>query len=225
MAYQKFHTAALAALLLLPLAAGAQSLPAKVASIEEITPKGWTTGIATGDLNKDGVDDVALITIPDFEKGIFRRDDGYEKNLNQPILAIYFGIPGQGYTKWRQYDDILELSDEYVTNDHSVTISPRGTLIISTDNFASAGGWSAGETSCTFRFQKGDFFMIGFDTDSFARNTGEGEKVSYNFLTNKCQRTKYNVFDDKVKPVERWSKIPARPLKRLGDEGLPIFME
>ena len=67
--------------------------------------------------------------------------------------------------------------------------------------------------------------MIGFDTDSFARNTGEGEKVSYNFLTNKCQRTKYNVFDDKVKPVERWSKFPARPLKRLGDEGLPIFME
>ena len=31
------------------------------------------------------------------------------------VTAQFTGIPGQGYTKWRQYDDILELSDEYVT--------------------------------------------------------------------------------------------------------------
>jgi len=219
-----FYMKGLAALflLLLPLGVKAQRLADKGFSLEEIVPQGWTSTEATGDLNKDGISDLVVIALPDNEENLIRREDGYVYNLNQPVLAVYFGKAGEGFVCWRQYPKmLLPQPDEFLSYNYSLEITPRGTLIISVEVFASAGGWASSNYSSTYRYQKGDFFLIGQDEDSYARNTGKGEKVSRNYLTHKCQRVKYNVFDEKKKPVESWSKIPAAPLKKLGDVEFP----
>lgn len=202
--------------LALPLWVCAQQLEASGATLEELLPEGWTHDEARGDLNKDGMADLAIIAVPNDAEHMVTREDGYVSNHNQPILAIYMGQAGHSYRLWKQYADILPATDEFTIVDHSLTITDRGTLQVSVSKFFTAGGWESPSATYVLRFQDGDFFLIGKETDSYARNSGEGEKVSENYLTRKQQRIIYNAMDNKVKPREKWSKLPYKKLERLG---------
>ena len=205
-------------LLALPLKGSAQRLFSKGSTIEDLVPEGWHVTQAQGDLNKDGIADLAMIVIPNDEDQLEVREDSTVSNLNAPILAIYTGTREGGYSLMKIWDgDILEAPDnEGVSIDHSIEITDRGVLKIFVSYFFSMGGWSVPSATYLFRLQNGDFYLIGKDTDVFARNTGEAEKVSYNYLTRKCQRITYNAMDDSVKPMEKWSNLPKKPLQRLG---------
>ena len=102
------------------------------------------------------------------------------------------------------------------TIDANLDINDRGVLKVGLEYFASAGSYGSSNISYVYRFQNGDFYLIGEDNKSFMRNTGEAETYSYNYLTHKRQIVRYNMFDDKVKPRETWSNIPKKPLKKLG---------
>jgi len=212
----------LSLLMMLPLWAVADRLPEKGADAGQLVPEGWHCTEKLGDLNKDGIDDLVIIALPNDEAGLLKVEgDDYVYNLNQPILAIYFGQAGGGFLRWKEYGNVLLPNpDEFLIYNYSSVITERGTLIISAGQEASAGSWS--NTSCefTYRFQNGDFYLIGKEEESAARNTGEGQRLSYNYLTHKCQRTTFNLFDDE-KPVEHWSRIPAKPLKKLGEHTIP----
>ncbi|MCR4582394.1 MAG: hypothetical protein K5764_02415 [Prevotella sp.] len=217
----RYKVLLLSVLLALPFCAEAQRLAEKGRSVKDLVPAGWEVKEARGDLNKDSVADLVIIGLPNDEEGLLRRDDGYVFNLNQPVLAIYFGNADGSFTRCREYGRVLLPSpDEYLSITHSPSITPRGAIVLSVKTFASAGGWSNNAYSYTYRYQNGDFYLIGKEEDSAARNTGKGEKVSYNYLTHKCQRLTYNLFDED-KPVERWSKIPAKPLEKLGQWSIP----
>ncbi len=82
--------------------------------------------------------------------------------------------------------------------------------------FYSAGSSQTGQNSYLYRFQDDDFYLIGSETGSFSRYSGEAEEVSNNYLTKKQKTTTSNVFDDKVKPTETWSDLPDEPLEKLG---------
>ena len=103
--------------------------------------------------------------------------------------------------------------------DVDIEITERGTLNISPDFFASAGTYDTHQTTYTFRFQNGDFYLIGKEWTEMSRNTGEMTTVSENYLTWKRQTVEDNAFED-VKKKESWSKLTKEPLKKLGDEGL-----
>ena len=203
-------------LLALPLTGSAQRLFSKGSTIEDLVPEGWHVTQAQGDLNKDGIADLAMIVIPNDEDQMEVREDSVV--FNAPILAIYTGTREGGYSLMKIYDDdIMEAPDnEGVSIDHSIEITDRGVLKISVSYFFSMGSWSVPSATFLFRLQNGDFYLIGKDTDVFARNTGKAEKVSYNYLTRKCQRITYNAMDDSVKPKEKWSNLPKKPLQRLG---------
>ena len=205
-------------LLALPLKGSAQRLFSKGSTLEDLVPEGWHVTQAQGDLNKDGIADLAMIVIPNDEDQMEVREDSTVSNLNAPILAIYTGNREGGYSLMKIWDDdILEASDdEGVSIDHSIEITDRGVLKIFVSYFFSMGSWSVPSATFLFRLQNGDFYLIGKDTEVFSRNTGEAEKVSYNYLTRKCQRITYNVMDDSVKPKEKWSNLPKKPLQRLG---------
>lgn len=200
------------------LTVSAQVFRENATGVNPVIPEGWTFEIANGDLNKDGVLDMVVVTTPNDPSHMKTRDDGYVYNFNQPLLAIYFGESEGHYRLWKTYDDVVPYSDnEYFFVDFTHHITPRGTLELSWSEMSSAGSWGNSSTTLTYRYQSGDFFLIGKEEESMQRNTGETELVSENYLTHKRQRVTSNAFDTKVKRREQWSKIEKQALKRLGD--------
>ena len=197
----------------------AQDLKQQGTSIEQMVPKGWEHEEAQGDLNKDGIKDLVVLAKPNFKENMMTRDDGYEYNFNPYILAIYFGQAEGGFKQWKQYEDLFEPDSEWTSNDVDIDITERGTLNISTSFFASAGSYGTSQNTYTFRFQNGDFYLIGKECTEMSRNTGEMTTVSENYLTWKRQTIKDNAFEDVVKK-ETWSKLTKHPLEKLGEEGL-----
>lgn len=206
-------------LCLCAISISAQALKQQGASAEQIVPEGWEHEEALGDLNKDGVKDLVVLAKPNFKENMQTRDDGYEYNFNPYILAIYFGQAEGDFQQWKQYEDLFEPDSEWTTNDVDVEITERGTLNISTNFFASAGSWGTNQTKYTYRYQNGDFYLIGKESTEMMRNSGEMTTVSENYLTWKRQTIKDNAFEDVVKK-ETWSKLTKQPLEKLGEKGL-----
>jgi hypothetical protein len=72
--------------------------------------------------------------------------------------------------------------------------------------------------SYKFRLEAGRLRLIGSETDSFHRGSGEKDLVSTNHLTGKVKRTSgLNEFDEKEsKPEVEWETLPSRK---------PIYLE
>lgn len=209
----------LALIAAVPVLAMAQHFPGRVMTVEEIKPENCEIFTATGDLNKDGRADVVIIATPKNKQHMKTRDDGYTYNFNQPVLAIYFATRAGGYELWKKYDKMLpHPEDEYYFINTSVTITERGTLQFDIEGFSSAGSYGSSNNTYLFRYQDNDFYLIGSEYSEFSRNTGESVKTSNNYLTNKCLTTKSNEFDKNVKTTSKWSKLPAKPLRRMGFE-------
>ena len=193
----------------------AKELKQQGTSIEDIVPEGWLHHEAWGDLNKDGIKDLVVVATPDDEEDLLRRDDGYVYNFNPPILAIYFGN-GQVQQLWKRYDYVIPPDQsENCSHDIVLEITSRGALRIAIGLFCNAGSYGTSTDTYTYRYQNGDFYLIGMDNEEMLRNTGEVTLVSENYLTWKRQVTRSNAFtDDPV--TEKWSRIAKKPLEKLG---------
>ncbi len=199
----------------------AQELQKQGRGVEDLVPKGWEHTEATGDLNKDGIADLVVVATPDFKENTKTRDDGYVYNFNQPLLAVYFGTAEGKMQLWRQYDQVIPArQDEYVSIDASLTVTEKGVLRISLETFASMGGWGTENSNFSYRYQNGDFNLIGKEYQSMSRNTGEMETTSENYLTWRRQVVKENAFDDNIPKKEKWTKLPKKPLEKLGEQSL-----
>ena len=197
----------------------AQSLKKQGASVEQIVPEGWEHKEATGDLNKDGIKDLVVLAKPNFKEKMKTRDDGYEYNFNPYILAIYFGQTDGNHQQWKQYEELFPADDEWISVDVDIEVTERGTLNISTGTFASGGSYGTNQTKYTYRFQNGDFYLIGRESTDMMRNTGEMTTISENYLTWKRQTIKDNAFEEGMKK-ETWSKLTKKPLEKLGENEL-----
>ena len=196
----------------------AQELQKLGRGVDDLVPKGWVYTEATGDLNKDGIADLVVVATPDFKENTKTRDDGFVYNFNQPLLAVYFGTAEGKLQLWRQYDQVVPARpDEYVSIDTNLTITEKGVLRISLETFASMGGWGTEHSNFSYRYQDGDFYLIGKENQSMSRNTGEMETTSENYLTWRRQVVKENVFEDSnVTKTEKWTKLPRKSLEKLG---------
>ena len=196
----------------------AQQLQQQGRGVDDLVPAGWDHTEATGDLNKDGIVDLVVVATPDFKENTKTRDDGFVYNFNQPLLAVYFGTAGGKMQLWRQYDQVIPARpDEYVSIDTNLTITEKGVLRISLETFASMGGWGTEHSTFSYRYQDGDFYLIGKEHQSMSRNTGEMETTSENYLTWRRQVVKENVFEDSnVTKTEKWTKLPRKSLEKLG---------
>ena len=197
----------------------AQSLKKQGTSVEQIVPEGWEHKEATGDLNKDGIKDLVVLAKPNFKEKMKTRDDGYEYNFNPYILAIYFGQTDGNQQQWKQYEELFPADDEWISVDVDIEVTERGTLNISTGTFASGGSYGTNQTKYTYRFQNGDFYLIGRESTDMMRNTGEMTTISENYLTWKRQTIKDNAFEEGMKK-ETWSKLTKKPLEKLGENEL-----
>lgn len=193
-------------LTIMPLTLCGQVLRQTGSSAEDVLPANWKCDSAYGDMNKDGLTDLVLIAFP-------------EDNTLAPLLAVYWGTKNGLYRLYSEYPEALPANDnEFAFPEYSLSISDKGVMAIEYSLFMSAGSWNTSKDTYRFRFQQGDFYLIGMDTGALSRNTGEITEDSYNYLTHKRQTLQYNAMEgnnNKVK--EKWTRIPKEPLKRLSE--------
>lgn len=199
---------------LMPLQALAQGLKTSGKSAADVVPNGWESTFKTGDMNGDGLPDLVVIATPCNKEKMKTRDDGYVYNFNQPILAIYWGDKNGNYKLFKQYDNVIPArEDEFLAITPSLDITKTGTLQIDLEFFATAGSYTQPTTTHVFRYQNGDFMLIGKDVVELERTTGKTVTTSENYLTRK--RTVVTE-RPKRKAITKRSRLPKSALKPLG---------
>ncbi len=198
--------------------ATAQELKHEGKNISDIIPDDWEIFSSdTGDLNKDGLNDLAFIVRQQNKDLIEINDDGCIIDENNFIVAIYWGNANGIFTHYKDWNNLVWPESWSSTYDElSVDITPKGTLKFKVRIFLSAGGWTNPNYTVTYRFQNGDFYKIGYDSDEFNRGTMEGERISINYSTGKRYIVKYNASDDTESPGY-WETF-SEDLKKI-DEG------
>ena len=185
-------------------------------TIEEVVPNGWDIQSATGDLNKDGIEDFVLIVRPNDPAHIKTRDDGFEYNFNPLFLAVYFGSPSGVYKRFKVWHDTVSgREDEYTDITKELSITPKGAIDISVSSWSSMGTAATGGSTYRYRFQSGDFYLIGEESSWLNRMTGEGESTSINYLTGQKEITTGNMMEEKDLKTKK-VKIKKEPLRLLG---------
>lgn len=198
-----------------------EDFPQKAKSINDFIPKGWkilkdengSNFIAKGDLNKDKLEDVAIIIEKNDKKNIKKNDNfgPNELNLNPRILLILFKEKDGTYSLVAKNDKGFIKSEGNEDNpalmDTLSGISIKNNVLKITFNyFMSAGSWWTSTDVYIFRFQNNVFELIGYESNAYMRNTGEEEGISINFSTNKAKiTTGGNMFEkNENHPKSEW---------------------
>ena len=200
-----------------PTAADYPAISQTAETCEAFSPAGWKVlGMTEGDLNKDRKADCVLVVQGNSEKFLYNNeglgDDVFDTNPR--ILLIAFKET-EGYRLVEQNNRFIVSSESPTMTEpfQAVEIS-KGVLTLFFEEFYSAGSWGMSNRKYTFRFQSGEFALIGLDKTSMHRATGDLELRSYNFSTSKVRIEKGNIGDDgKGKVV--WKTFRVRPLKTL----------
>ena len=210
----------LSVFLICSLFALGENFPDKAKNVNGFVPTGWKTILsAKGDLNNDKLEDVAIVIEKTDKANIVKNENlGSEYlNLNPRILLVLFKQKNGSYILASKNDKgfIKSAGDKEnsALMDTLDNISIKNNILkIKFNYFLSAGSWSVTQNTFTFRFQNKKFELIGFDNNSYMRNSGNQEEFSINFSTNKVKiTTGGNMFDEKAnKPKEEWKTIKAK---------------
>ena len=194
-----------------------ETFPEKGKTVNDFIPKGWKIlRTVKGDLNNDKLEDTAVVIEKDDKKNIKKNDSlGPEYlNLNPRALLVVFKQKDGTYVLTGKNDKGFIQSEGDEKNptlmDTLDEISIKNNILKINFNYVlSAGSWAASRTVYTFRFQNNRFELIGFDNNSYMRNSGEKEEFSINFSTNKVKITTGGNISDKNsdKQKEEWKKV------------------
>ncbi|MBP5570836.1 MAG: hypothetical protein J6X46_07455 [Prevotella sp.] len=209
---------------LLSTVASAQKFKHSGTSAKDVAPKGWKIDYEpTGDLNKDGIADLVIMATPDSAEHIVNRTDGSVYNNNQPVLAIYWGTADGRFNLYKEYPTVLSIFDDELmameglmmecTNE--ISINDRGVLRIK--NFSDQAGSIVLTIEELYRYQNGDFELIGKLDSTYDRDTQSFGEASYNYSTGKVKFTKSFMDDEKDDEVS-WGTCQKSPKKKLGQQ-------
>ncbi len=203
--------AALLFLLLMPLGASAQDLQIPPAnyphlielgkSAQDFVPVGWKLELsATGDLNKDGVDDIAMVLRQDSAANRIVNESLGENpfDTNPRILAAAFGS-ADGFSLVVQ-DHTLIARRESPTLDDPLAEGgleiDNGSIVVKLGMFASAGSWETFNSTFRFRHDGEIFRLIGYDKVWTHRGSGELIATSVNYITGLAEISKGTIATD-----------------------------
>jgi hypothetical protein len=183
--------------------------------LSDFVPLNWTIlDSATGDLNKDGINDAAIIL--QYKDSVTLIKAEGDTVLTQPrILIILFkDTSDDNYHLIEQSNSfILNHGNPAMDDPYVPMIISKGVLIIAFHIFYNAGSWYVTNADYRFRYQNKEFVLIGANYFSFHRATTEFENYSYNFLTNKRELKKGN--DQETTQKTYWKTLKIPELKTL----------
>lgn len=198
------------------------------AKATDFVPAGWKlVKEAKGDLNKDGLADVALVIENKDPRNFISNTDklgGDTLNLNPRLVLVAFKKANGTY-------QLVAKNAAFIPTQHSET-SPcltdpfgengsieiaKGLLSIHFQNFYSCGAWEIYNFDYIFRYQNRKFELIGYNKSSMHRSSGEQTSTTMNFSTMRMNYTSgTNTFKDGGKPKTIWKTIKPSKLLDLG---------
>lgn len=191
-----------------------ENFPQKAKTVNDFIPKGWKEILTTnGDLNKDKLEDTVIVIEKEDKKNIKKNavlGPDY-LNLNPRILLVLFKQKDGTYILASKNDKGFIQSENDEENptlmDTLNGINIKNNILrINFSYFLSAGSWWTSTNVYIFRFQNNVFELIGYESNAYMRNTGEEERTSINFSTNKAKiTTGGNIFEEKENnPKDEW---------------------
>jgi len=170
------------------------SIESMGSTIADFVPAGWTILDSTyGDLNKDGLEDSAIIL--QHKDSVALVNNHEDTIMTQPrMLVILFKNSGdKGFRLTERSNSFILKNDNPAMDDpYQEFAINKGVLEIKFHLFYNMGSWYITNAAYKFRYQGGQFVLIGADNYSFHRATHDYEDYSYNFLTKKRILTKGN---------------------------------
>lgn len=171
--------------------------------IQDFIPVGWgTLSSVEGDLNKDGLLDIAVVV----------------ENNNQRKFLILLKSEDNSYELSIESDNAILSSDAggaWGDPFESISIN-RGSILISHYG-GSAERWSS---KYRFRLQDGGWYLIGATLENYNSNTLEGTYKDYNLLTGDMEKVMTDVSGNKStkkKNIGKKTLINLKDFKIYGD--------
>ena len=121
-------------------------------------------GVARGDLNKDGIEDIAMVLGPNWEKNEDWRERGTDSNATPRLLIILFG-KNSGFVQVAKSEKAILCKDcGGIFGDPFAGIEINKNVL--SINHYGGSNWRWGYTH-KFRYQGNEFFLIGQTTNSY----------------------------------------------------------
>jgi hypothetical protein len=204
----------------------ADLIPLKSVAAEGFVPDGWYLEKSVeGDLDKDGLSDLALI-IRQSDPNLVIDNDGLGRdqyNGNPRTIVVALKQAGGGFLRIAQNDQIIPVigsatMDDPIdaAGDGALTIE-KGVLRLTIGFWASAGSWDMFNRTFSFRLKGAQLGLIGYDSNHVHRGSGASNTVSINYLTRRKKIENGSIEDDHVPEV--WSKIRRKSLILFDDIG------
>jgi len=202
------------------------TLPATVLNLDGLIPAGWRMETkALGDLDGDGVTDVAMV-VQGADRALVLANEGFGSerlDTNPRMLVVALGRKGGGYRVLVQNATLIPrhtmptMSDPFDWEAGGLAIHGR-TIRVRLELFMNAGGWGMSNTTYSFRWQNNRLELIGYDLNETQRNSGETRSVSINYSTGKVKISTGNIERD-AQQVS-WKTLPNRrrlSIEQVGD--------
>lgn len=194
-------------------------------SIADFVPTGWKIlDSAYGDLNKDGAKDAAIIIQHNDSILLLNNLDDTVLAPPRMLLIFFKNVTDGKFVLIEQSNSFILKHDNPAMDDpyQELTIN-KGLLEIKFHLFYNIGSWYVTNAVYKFRYQQGQFVLIGANNSSFHRSTHDYEDYSYDFLTKKRTLTKGN--DDKGTKKTTWKTLRLTTLKTLKTFSEPFTWE
>lgn len=200
------------------------SLPARAASLAELTPPDWRIERqASGDVDGDAVADIvavlqggdpALVSKP---FGPF----GESLDANPRLVVVLLGEAHRGFRLAVTARSIVPRHDSATVEDPfgedgGLEIA-QGAFSVTLHRFATAGGTDMGNTTLTFRMMGRRCELIAFDRIRVDRFSGELRRVSIDYLTGMMRIETGTISEDVGQVVsKRVDRLPPA-IEEVGD--------